>query len=489
MSTSLPFASGEEVWVVTNSGSTGYAKSASQLGPVNPCSGLLFYVNAPIPAGYSVISKCEWFVNGISTYTNTSGDPSFPYNHIIANPTSVYCKVTYKDLSGNLTIPSTSTTFTPIIKDLDFPQTITTSTTPANYGCASATVSYSLPEVVCSGGGICNGVYNALGAYNVTWQAPAGWVQTSLTNKGSDVSFTPDATSSGTLTATIHLTACSFTETRTFTTTRGASVPTFATTFVTSCTSSATMSINPTCGASNYTYSVVGNPGVTFAANGLQGLTTTSTTVNFNISGGYSVNKISVKANYPNNISSLEANANLIAGSPSPSAISPILIDYTTGKLQVESLPAIDGATSYSWYKDGALQSIYHSTFAQISITRNVCNVGYGITVTETNGCGTSAATYLGVFVPCNGNSYQVAPNPATSQVTVTADQSKSSSLLNKTFDEVRIYDFQGNLKKYQKFNQSNNSLINTSSLMPGNYFIEIINGSYTERQQLIIQK
>ncbi len=36
------FAAGEEVWVVTNSGSSGYAKSASDLGAVNPCTTLAF---------------------------------------------------------------------------------------------------------------------------------------------------------------------------------------------------------------------------------------------------------------------------------------------------------------------------------------------------------------------------------------------------------------------------------------------------------------
>jgi hypothetical protein len=61
-------------------------------------------------------------------------------------------------------------------------------------------------------------------------------------------------------------------------------------------------------------------------------------------------------------------------------------------------------------------------------------------------------------------------------------------SSLNKTFDEVRIYDLQGTLKKYQSFSKSASPSINTSALTPGNYLVEIINGAYKEKHQLIIQ-
>lgn len=57
------FGTGEEVWVAVFNG---YAKAPSQLNPVNPCSQLLFYCDVHIPDGYAIVSKYEWFVNGIS---------------------------------------------------------------------------------------------------------------------------------------------------------------------------------------------------------------------------------------------------------------------------------------------------------------------------------------------------------------------------------------------------------------------------------------
>ena len=157
------FADAEQVCVVTNTGSSGEACNATDLKPVNPCAALLFKVNYTVPPNYVIVSKYEWFVNGVSVYTNTSapGDPTFPYT-IISKPTSVFCKVTYKKLDGTLSTIYTSTTFTPTIKDLDFPPTITTSTPPPNYGCASTTASYSLPETPCSGS-FCDYTYNVLG--------------------------------------------------------------------------------------------------------------------------------------------------------------------------------------------------------------------------------------------------------------------------------------------------------------------------------------
>lgn len=128
----LSLAANETVVVLTNTGD-GIAETPTELKPVNPCSQLLFKVNINIPVGYVIVSKYEWFVNGISTYVNTTdpGNQSFLYT-VISNPTNVYCKVTYQKQDGTTTAPSTSTTFTPIIKQLDFPLSISTSTPPPN---------------------------------------------------------------------------------------------------------------------------------------------------------------------------------------------------------------------------------------------------------------------------------------------------------------------------------------------------------------------
>ncbi len=107
----------------------------------------------------------------------------------------------------------------------------------------------------------------------------------------------------------------------------------------------------------------------------------------------------------------------------------------------------VPGATTYNWYKNGVLHTTHHGTFAQIPITRNLCNVSYSISVEAINACGTSAKTYKNVYVPPCGDSYVVSPNPANNDVTVSADESKLQDTNNKTFDEVQIYDLQGNVK------------------------------------------
>jgi len=176
-------------------------------------------------------------------------------------------------------------------------------------------------------------------------------------------------------------------------------------------------------------------------------------------------------------------------GVPPPNPIDVLLIDYTSGKLQVQSEPSIPGSTDYRWYKDGVLQTIYHSTFAQIPITRDRCDVGYGITVTETNGCGTSTATYNGVYVPCDGFYYSISPNPASNNMTISAGANKMKSAENQTFEEVRIYDLQGTLRKQQTFHAATSASVDVSSLTAGTWVIEIINANYKEKHQLLIQR
>ncbi|HEU5167025.1 MAG TPA: T9SS type A sorting domain-containing protein [Chitinophagaceae bacterium] len=440
-----------------------------------------FIVNYGIPQGFAIVEKYEWFVNGVSVKTTT--DPSdFGLNwQMLSNPTSVYCKVTYKKQDGTLSSPFTSTTFTPIIKQLNFGN-ITTSTPPPNYGCSN-TASYSLNTFPCTQ--LCDYVYT-VGQYNISWQPPAGWVQTNISTNGNDVSFAPDATTGGTLTATITL-PCGFTETKTFTVSRSAPAPTFSSSNPSAtCASTATFSINPTCGATNYTYTITGSTGITFTANGLQTLTTASSSADISFSGAASVNTLKARANYPGSNSSTDASSEFTYGAAKPNNIDVILVDPSIGRIQVAVDPPVPGATSYNWYKNNVLQNFYHQEFAQITITRNVCDVWYDIAVEAVNTCGVSAKTHKNVYVPPCGNFFQVSPNPASSSITVSADESKVES---KTFDEVRIYNFQGMLMKYQKLNSAKTTTLNVTDLINGNYFIEIKSGTYKEKQQLIIQK
>ncbi len=110
----------ERVCVLTNTGFTGDACTASELGPVDPCTSITFIVNNRTPpAGFIIVAKYEWFVNGVSVKTTTDPTDFGIHWQIISNTTNVYCKVTYKKQDGTLSSAYTSTTFTPNVKSLN----------------------------------------------------------------------------------------------------------------------------------------------------------------------------------------------------------------------------------------------------------------------------------------------------------------------------------------------------------------------------------
>jgi hypothetical protein len=179
---------------------------------------------------------------------------------------------------------------------------------------------------------------------------------------------------------------------------------------------------------------------------------------------------------------------NVVVGSLQPGPITFSLIDPATGKLFANIQP-VAGATSYNWYMNGTLNSSWTGPSAHFSIQRDRCDVEYDISVAAVNSCGTSLPLHRNAYVPCD-NYFMVSPNPATTTINISTDESKTLKALSvKTIDEIRIYDNLGNLKKYQTFNKVKTASLNISSLPPGTYFIEISNGTFKERKQLIILK
>jgi hypothetical protein len=176
-----------------------------------------------------------------------------------------------------------------------------------------------------------------------------------------------------------------------------------------------------------------------------------------------------------------------IGVSPKPGQITFPLIDPLSGKLYA-SVPPVVGATSYNWYMNSTLNTEWHGPSAHFAIPRGECDLEYDMSVEAINNCGTSTQSHANAYIPCD-NYYTVSPNPAANDVIVSLDNNKTQSMENKTFDEVRIYDIQGNLKKYQKFNKIKIAKINIAGLTNGSYFIEIYSGTYKEQHQLLIQK
>jgi hypothetical protein len=116
------------------------------------------------------------------------------------------------------------------------------------------------------------------------------------------------------------------------------------------------------------------------------------------------------------------------------------------------------------------------------------------VSVAAMNGCGVSPnQPYIIAYIEkdswqCGYYYYSVSPNPAESTMSVTLNQSRTDAA-HSTFDGVTIYDQQGNVKITKKLGKVKSSSINVSSLTNGVYVVEITNGTYKERQQLIVQK
>lgn len=169
------YADDESVCVLSTTASQGYVCTSSNLGLVDPCATLTFIVNKVIPLGYTFV-KYEWFVNGVSLKTSTEASDYGFVRIIVAKPFAVFCEVTYRKQDGTLSSPYKSTTFTPMVKELNF-SNITTSSSSPFYGCSGGTVSYTLNPYTCQS--FCTTIYSPT-QYSISWQPPAGWVQTSI---------------------------------------------------------------------------------------------------------------------------------------------------------------------------------------------------------------------------------------------------------------------------------------------------------------------
>lgn len=148
------------------------------------------------------------------------------------------------------------------------------------------------------------------------------------------------------------------------------------------------------------------------------------------------------------------------------------------------------GLSYYNWYKNNVLVSGQHGLTVDIPVT---CGVNTQISVEASNACGVSSRSYRTVNAPCwgGGGFFVVSPNPATSAITISAktDNSMKAANTSSTFNEIRIYNMQGDLKKYKRYNNVKQASLPINDLGNGIYYIEITNGTYKERQQLSIQK
>ena len=509
------FADQEEVCVVTNTGSSGQACTANSLGFVNPCSQLSFIVKYRIPEGFAIVAKYEWFVNSVSVKTTTTPSDWGLVWDIKSKTTTVYCKVTYKKQDGTLSQEYTSTSFTPNVKSVGI-GSITTSTASPNYGCSTNQVRYRLNELPCTGS-FCSGVYN-VSQYSISWQPPSGWIQTSISANGNNVTFLPDATTGGTLTATITL-PCGYADTRTYTINREMEKPTFSTSNNTICTSSASFAINPVCGASDYTYTIVGSAGITFGTNGQQALTTSSTTVNINFAGTGSTFALKVKSNFPNSLTSEETTIQSKFGVPDINNFNflvsgPSCINYNNQSMSFGvgfndyfgcQLNAYAAITEVEWqvisskpyqvtYNAGAYTCQFTSQVnkAGLSVSFSYPTQPYVITFLfrVKNACGWSdwSPGNSQFIQACGGGwGFTASPNPTDGTIQIALNEETIRNDKTSELQEIQVMDKFGKTVKRFKYGSGNKKLtININELKSDIYFIKVFNGKEWKGQSVI---
>jgi len=154
----------------------------------------------------------------------------------------------------------------------------------------------------------------------------------------------------------------------------------------------------------------------------------------------------------------------------------------------------VRGASSAAWTKVRDLSGRVIGSPSgdyNLSVTFRLANESALFKLDATNTCGTTTRQYVFTSVNC-GQRYSVFPNPASSTATITAKEStadKSNASEDVAITEINIYDQVGNMKKHQTYGKAKKATLNVSGLKSGLYFIEVINGKYKERKQLIIQR
>lgn len=162
-------------------------------------------------------------------------------------------------------------------------------------------------------------------------------------------------------------------------------------------------SISAVSGATGYTWTVPSGANIT------AGQGTTSITVDFGSTSG----NVTVVATSSCETSSASVLAVSVANTPAtPGAISGPTSNCPND-VAVHSISAVPDATSYTWTVDSDISINSGQGTTSINVTYNTkCWSGTNISVTASNGCGTSAAQSLGVTYPStsvysnfNGNS------------------------------------------------------------------------------------
>ncbi|MEO6868076.1 MAG: T9SS type A sorting domain-containing protein [Ginsengibacter sp.] len=162
------------------------------------------------------------------------------------------------------------------------------------------------------------------------------------------------------------------------------------------------------------------------------------------------------------------------------------------------------GATSgVSWSKVSSVPSSISWSQVNNDVSFYFWQIGQtGVfEIDAANACGTTSNTFGFKSIDCGGGGggclqFTIAPNPAKGTLKVIVpdipapcDGAQQKQTTKSVITQVKIFDNMGTLKKMQNENKVSQASVNLSGLNSGVYWVEIYNGTYKERQQVIIEK
>ena len=165
----------------------------------------------------------------------------------------------------------------------------------------------------------------------------------------------------------------------------------------------------------------------------------------------------------------------------------------------------IQGATSVTWSKIASSPTNITWTPSGNNLNFYFYNLNQTAVfqISASNTCGTTAQQYGFKSVTCGGGGggclqFAISPNPAQGTLKVivpdipapcdgpTPNNSVNKSSLGIT--QIKVYDQSGTLKAQKTYSKSKQASLDVSSLKAGVYFVDISDGTTSERQQVIIQ-
>lgn len=177
---------------------------------------------------------------------------------------------------------------------------------------------------------------------------------------------------------------------------------------------------------------------------------------------------------------------------------------------QVHTQLTVNNSSSTIWSRSSAnpTNNTWSQTGNEISFYFWGINQHATFKLKSQNNCGSTVRFYPFSSMNCSGdgdpcNFFVVSPNPANGSLKITIpnilppcdfivsqNESQSRNLLSKrNITGIRLYDTFGKLKLERSSMKNKELSLNVSGLKSGIYFLEISDGSYSEKQKIIIRK